>query len=239
MPHPDLPSDLHGPGPIALAILSIILIDIVLAGDNAVVIAMAVRTLPDKQRKWGIILGAGLAVVMRVALTAVAARLMELNYIKLVGGILILWIAIKLLMQDNEHEEGGKGASSLWQAVWMIMVADLTMSIDNVLAVAGASKNSNALLIFGLGLSIPLVVFASNLLAGWMNRYPIIVTIGAAILGKVAGELIMSDHLTETTLHPPHWLDVCVQLALAGGVVLLAQTLKKRRRQAANLNRQA
>ena len=230
MPHSDLPSNLTGPGPIALAILSIILIDIVLAGDNAVVIAMAVRTLPDKQRKWGIILGAGVAVLLRVALTAVAAQLMELNYIKLVGGLLILWIAIKLLLQENAHDEGGKGASTLWQAVWMIMVADVTMSVDNVLAVAGASKGSNALLIFGLGLSIPLVVFASNLLASWMNRYPIIVTVGAAILGKVAGELIMNDHFTKNLFHPPHWLDVCVQIGLAGGVVLLAHTLKKRRK---------
>ncbi len=239
MPHPDLPANLHGPGPIALAILTIILVDIVLAGDNAVVIALAVRTLPDKQRKWGIILGAGVAVLLRVALTAVAAQLMELNYIKLVGGLLILWIAIKLLLQENSHTENGQGASTLWQAVWMIMIADVTMSVDNVLAVAGASKGSNALLIFGLGLSIPLVVFASNLLAGWMNRFPIIVTIGAAILGKVAGELIMTDHFTKTMLHPPHWMEICVQIGLAGGVILLAHTLKKRRRQSSINNRQA
>jgi YjbE family integral membrane protein len=230
MPHPKLPADLHSPGPIALAILTIILIDIVLAGDNAVVIAMAVRTLPDKQRKWGIFLGAGLAVVLRVALTAFAAYLMELNYIKLVGGIFILGIAVKLLLQEQPHEEGGNGASTLWQAVWMIMVADLTMSIDNVLAVAGASKGNSALLIFGLGLSIPLVVFASNLLANWMNRFPIIVTIGAAILGKVAGDLIMDDHFTQNFLHPTEWMETCVEMGLAGGVILLAHTLKKRRK---------
>lgn len=230
--HPP-PLDIHHPGTFLLAILSIVLIDIVLAGDNAVVIAMAVRSLPKDQRKWGIILGAGAAVVLRVALTAVASQLMNLNYIKLVGGFLILWIAVKLLMQDRNQGEDKQEAHNLSQAVGLIIVADITMSVDNVLAVAGASKGNNALLIFGLGLSIPLVVLASNLLSNLMNRYPIIVTIGAAILGKVGGELIMHDHFTQTTFHPPHWLNYAVAFACAGGVILLAQLLKKRRQRPA------
>ena len=229
-----MPADLqlentHSPGQFLLAILSIVLIDIVLAGDNAVVIAMAVRTLPQRQRLWGIVLGASVAVLLRVALTAVAAQLMNVNYIKLAGGLLILWIAVKLLLQEEPSEAGGRPAGTLWQAVWLIMVADLTMSLDNVLAVAGASKGHLGLLLFGLGLSIPLVVAASNLLSRLMDRYPVIIYLGAAILGKVGGEMIMTDRLTTTLLAPPVWLVHLVEAVLAAGVIVLALALRKRR----------
>jgi YjbE family integral membrane protein len=220
---------IHSPGPFLLAILSIVLIDIVLAGDNAVVIALVVRTLPRPQRLWGTFLGAGLAVLLRVALTAAAARLMSVNYIRLVGGLLILWIAVKLLLQEADGKAGGRKAGTLWQAVWLIMVADVSMSLDNVLAVAGASKGHLGLLLFGLGLSIPLVVFTSNLLARLMDRYPVIIYIGAALLGKVGGEMIMTDRLTTTLLAPPAWLVGVVEAALAAGVIGLALALRKRR----------
>jgi len=220
---------IHSPGPFLLAILSIVLIDIVLAGDNAVVIALVVRTLPRPQRLWGTLLGAGMAVLLRVALTAVAARLMNVNYIRLVGGLLILWIAVKLLRQEEPGKDGGRRAGTLWQAVWLIMVADVSMSLDNVLAVAGASKGHLGLLLFGLGLSIPLVVFTSNLLARLMDRYPIIIYIGSALLGKVGGEMIMTDRLTTTLLAPPAWLVGVVEAALAAGVIVLALVLRKRR----------
>ena len=220
---------IHSPGPFLLAILSIVLIDIVLAGDNAVVIALVVRTLPRPQRLWGTLLGAGMAVLLRVALTAVAARLMNVNYIRLVGGLLILWIAVKLLRQEEQGRDGGRRAGTLWQAVWLIMVADVSMSLDNVLAVAGASKGHLGLLLFGLGLSIPLVVFTSNLLARLMDRYPIIIYIGSALLGKVGGEMIMTDRLTTTLLAPPAWLVGVVEAALAAGVIVLALVLRKRR----------
>jgi YjbE family integral membrane protein len=220
---------IHSPGPFLLAILSIVLIDIVLAGDNAVVIALVVRTLPRPQRLWGTLLGAGVAVLLRVALTAVAARLMNVNYIRLVGGLLILWIAVKLLRQEEPGKDGGRRAGTLWQAVWLIMVADVSMSLDNVLAVAGASKGHLGLLLFGLGLSIPLVVFTSNLLARLMDRYPIIIYIGSALLGKVGGEMIMTDRLTTTLLAPPAWLVGVVEAALAAGVIVLALVLRKRR----------
>ena len=220
---------IHSPGPFLLAILSIVLIDIVLAGDNAVVIALVVRTLPRPQRLWGTLLGAGVAVLLRVALTAVAARLMNVNYIRLVGGLLILWIAVKLLRQEEQGRDGGRRAGTLWQAVWLIMVADVSMSLDNVLAVAGASKGHLGLLLFGLGLSIPLVVFTSNLLARLMDRYPIIIYIGSALLGKVGGEMIMTDRLTTTLLAPPAWLVGVVEAALAAGVIVLALVLRKRR----------
>ena len=228
--HADLHwENLHSPGQFLSAILSIVLIDIVLAGDNAVVIALVVRTLPPPQRLWGILLGSGMAVLLRVALTAVAAQLMNVNYIRLVGGLLVLWIAVKLLLQEEPDQAGDRTAGTLWQAVWLIMVADISMSLDNVLAVAGASKGHLGLLLFGLGLSIPLVVFTSNLLARLMDRYPIIIYIGAAILGKVGGEMIMTDRLTIALLAPPAWLIIVVEAALAAGVIGLALVLRKLR----------
>ncbi len=220
---------IHDPGPFLLAILSIVLIDIVLAGDNAVVIALVVRTLPAPQRLWGTFLGAGMAVLLRVVLTAVAARLMNVSYIRLAGGLLILWIAVKLLLQEAQGKAGDRRAGTLGQAVWLIMVADVSMSLDNVLAVAGASQGHLGLLLFGLGLSIPLVVFTSNLLARLMDRYPIIIYIGAALLGKVGGEMIMTDRLTTALLTPPAWLVGVVEAALAAGVIGLALALRKRR----------
>lgn len=189
------------------AIFYIVWIDIVLAGDNAVVIALAVRNLPPRQRMMGIILGAGAAVLLRVSLTFVATQLLTIRFVQLIGGLLILWIAFKLLKQ-NEGEPGaeGQGAKGLWQAVWMILIADITMSLDNVLAVAGAARGHFGLLMFGLALSIPLVVFASNLISKLMARYQIVVFLGAAILGKVAGEMMLTDPVVATVLLP-WWAD--------------------------------
>ena len=222
--------DLHTPWEWVLAILSIVVIDIVLAGDNAVVIALAVRTLPPKQRLMGIALGSGLAVALRVGLTFGAAQLLAINYIKLIGGLLILWIAVKLLVDNTGDKVHGREAGGLWQAVWLILVADVTMSIDNVLAVAGASKGSFALLLFGLGLSIPLVVFTSNLLARLMDRYPVVIYLGAALLGKVGGDLIMTDGLIVDNFQPAPWLLYTVQGMLAIGVILVAVVWRRRRR---------
>ena len=186
-----------------VAVFNIVWIDIVLAGDNAVVIALAVRSLPPRQRKIGIFLGAGAAVVLRGVLTVVTTHLLTVPYLKLVGGVLILWIAFKLLRHGDDHENATQGtAHGVWEAVWMIIVADITMSLDNVLAVGGAARGHNALIIFGLALSIPLVVFGSNLIAGLMTRYQIIVFIGAAILGKVAGEMILTDTFVASRLQP-------------------------------------
>ena len=191
-----LSTEPHTPWQWILAVFNIVWIDIVLAGDNAVVIALAVRGLPDRQRKLGIVLGAGAAVALRATLTVVTTHLLAINFLKLVGGLLILWIAFKLLRQGDDHDEtAGRRAQGLWQAVWMIIVADITMSLDNVLAVGGAAGGHNVLIIFGLALSIPLVVFGSNLISQLMNRYQIIVFLGAAILGKVAGEMMMTDDI--------------------------------------------
>lgn len=212
------------------AILSIIFIDIVLAGDNAVVIALAVRKLKRSQRLLGIALGSGMAVLLRVGLTFVAAQLLEIHYIKLVGGILVFWIAIKLLVSNMESDEGGRTANTIWSAVWVIMVADITMSLDNVLAVAGASKGSLELLLFGLGLSIPLVVFTSSLLARLMDRYPIIVWIGAAVLGKVGGDMVMTDPYIMHLFAPSPWLVHTAEVLGASLVVFLGWILRRRSR---------
>ena len=191
-----------------LAVFNIVWIDIVLAGDNAVVIALAVRNLQARQRLIGIILGAGAAVVLRVGLTFVATQLLMVKFVQLAGGILILWIALKLLKQnEGPSEEGGQGASGLWEAVWMIMVADITMSLDNVLAVAGAARGHFGLLLFGLALSIPLVVFTSNIISKLMAKYQIVVFIGAAILGKVGGEMMLTDSVVAARLLP-FWRDL-------------------------------
>jgi YjbE family integral membrane protein len=221
-------ASLHTPWEWILAILSIVVIDIVLAGDNAVVIALAVRKLPPKQRLIGISLGSALAVLLRVSLTFVAAQVLALNYVKLVGGLLILWIAVKLLIDNTGEKAQGKEAGGLWQAVWLILVADVTMSLDNVLAVAAASKGSFGLLLFGLGLSIPLVVFTSNLLAKLMDRYPLIIYVGSAILGKVGGEMIMTDRLVVESLHPAAWVVRAVEWGLAVAVILAAIAWQRR-----------
>ncbi|MGB9458841.1 MAG: TerC family protein [Bryobacteraceae bacterium] len=201
--------------------LSIVLIDLLLAGDNALVIALAVRSLPPRQRRWGLGLGAALAVVLRVALTALAARALRLEYLQLAGGLFVLWIAWKVLGDASDPPDRVPAAGRLWQAVWYVTMADLTMSVDNILAIAGASKGNLALLIFGLCLSIPFVVFASNLLVKLMNRFPVLVYVGVAILGKVAGDMVLADPVMVRWLHPTDALryavDAVLVLALVGG----------------------
>lgn len=178
------------------ALFSIVIIDLILAGDNAVVIAMAVRSLPKEQRRKGIILGAGAAVLLRVIITFFIAQLLNIHYVKLLGGVLILWIAVKLFVEGAPEDAGERKATSIWQAMKIIVIADITMSLDNMLAVGGASHGNLFLLLFGLGLSIPFIVFTSNLLSMLMDRYPVIIYIGAAILGKVGGEMIITDPFT-------------------------------------------
>jgi len=205
-----------------IGIINIIIIDLILAGDNAVVIAMAVRSLPRRQRRWGIILGAGAAVLLRVVLTFFVAQLLEIQFIKLTGGVLIAWIAVKLFI-EGAPEQHDREAKSLLQAMWLILVADITMSLDNVLAVAGASHGNLFLLLFGLALSIPLVVFTSNLLSLLMDRYPIIIYIGAAVLGRVAGDMIFTDPWVVRLLDPPPWFRYTMEVVLAVGVILVGK----------------
>lgn len=236
-----------GPGEFELSwhfvtgFFSIILIDLVLAGDNAVVIAMAVRSLPRKQRVRGIILGAGAAVVLRVGLTFVASQLLTISFIKFAGGALITWIAVKLFVEGAPEDKFRKEAKTLRQAVTTIMIADLVMSTDNILAVAGASHGNLFLLIFGLGLSIPFVVFTSNLLSMLMDRFPIIIYLGAAVLGRVAGEMLITDPFVQKVLQPGPVLRYTVEAVFTVGVIVVGklwlkwQVAKQARRAEAGL----
>jgi YjbE family integral membrane protein len=209
--------------------LSIVLIDLVLAGDNAVVIAMAVRSLPKERRFKGILFGAGAAIVLRVALTIVIAHLTNLPYVKFVGGALILWIAVKLFVEGAPEEKFDRQATTIFQALKIIVIADITMSLDNMLAVAGASHGNGFLILFGLVLSIPFIVFTSNLLSMLMDKYPIIIYIGAAILGKVGGEMIFTDVLVVKYIYLPHWALYVIEGVFAVAVLVVGKILLKRK----------
>ena len=190
-----------------LAALQIIWINILLSGDNAVVIALACRSLPPKQRFWGILLGAGAAVVLRIFFTIIIAQIMGVAFLKLVGGLLLLWIAIKLIVPTDEHGEGSvKAGDTLMRAVWLVTVADIVMSLDNVIAIAAAAETAamrvdaahalmikTTLIVFGLATSVPLIIAGSALLMKVMEKYPILVWAGAALLGWVAGEIMVKD----------------------------------------------
>ncbi|MDF1526463.1 MAG: TerC family protein [bacterium] len=207
-------------------LMQIMIINIILSGDNAVVIALAVRGLEHKERKWGIILGSALAVVLRIVLVGFAVVLLTVPFLKLVGGALILWIAVKLFTEGHGDEDVAESAG-IWQAVRVILIADLVMSIDNVLAIAGAASGNMFLIIIGLATSIPLIVGTSALLTMLMDKYPIIITLGAAILGKVGGEMMITDHWVETTFHPSHAVDIGVQIFFTIGVVVVGKMLLK------------
>jgi YjbE family integral membrane protein len=171
----------------------IILVNIVLSGDNAVVIALAARSLPPRQQNQAIFWGAGAAVVMRIILTVIAVEMLKWPWLKLIGAVLLLWIAVKLLMPEHDGDENVDSSDNLLAAIKTILVADLVMSLDNVIAVAAAAKGSLTLLILGLAISIPLVIFGSTLLLKLMTRWPVIITIGAALLGWVAGDMAATD----------------------------------------------
>jgi YjbE family integral membrane protein len=205
-------------------LLSVILIDIILAGDNAVVIAMAVKSLPKTQRKKGILFGAAAAVALRIVMTYFAYQLVELPYVKLIGGILVLWIGVKLFAEGAPGEDRRMEANTLWQAVWIIMIADISMSLDNVLAVAGACKGDWVLLLFGLGLSIPLVLFTSSFFSTLMDRYPVVLYIGAAILGAVGGEMIATDPFIAAACPSLIYLEIGSELACTVAVVAAGKT---------------
>ena len=190
-----------------IAVGQIILIDIVLSGDNAVVIALACRNLSPELRKTGIFWGVAGAIILRVVLTVFAALVMNLPWLKLVGGLLLVWIAVKLMLPEEADGHDIKASGNLWGAVKTIIIADFVMSLDNVIAVAGAAHGSLPLLLFGLAVSIPLIVWSSQLILHWMERWPSIVLLGAALLGYVAGQMIFSDPGVIGLLPPlPAWL---------------------------------
>ncbi len=177
-----------------IGLLQIIWIDLLLSGDNAVVIALACRGLPEKQRKMGVLLGAGAAVGLRIIFALIITYLLAIPFLKLVGGLLLLWIAAKLAIGE---EEGGHGeiaeTDNLWAAVRTVAIADAVMSLDNVLAIAAASHGNVWLFVFGLALTIPLIVFGSALILGIIERFPLFVWAGAALLGWIAGDMLLND----------------------------------------------
>ena len=176
-----------------IGLLKIVWINIILSGDNAVVIALAARSLPPHQQKQAVLWGSGAAVVLRIALTVVAAKLLELPYLQIVGGCLLLWIGVQLLGEEEEDDGESKEYGNLMAAVRTILIADLVMSLDNVIAVAAAAQGDTTLLILGLAISIPLVIFGSTLMIKLMERFPVIVLLGAGLIGWVGGETIVSD----------------------------------------------
>jgi len=175
-----------------IGLVKIIGVNIVLSGDNAVVIALAARSLPPKQQKQAILWGAGAAVVLRIVLTVFAVALLALPWLKIIGSLLLFWIGIKLLVPEEDNDDID-ASDSLMAAIKTILIADLVMSLDNVIAVAAAAGGSMTLLVLGLAISIPLVVFGATLLVTLMERYPVIITIGAALIGMVAGEMLVTD----------------------------------------------
>ena len=195
----------------------IIVVNILLSGDNAVVIALAARSLPAHQQKQAIIWGSVAAIIMRVILTIVAVEMLKLPYLKIIGGLLLFWIAIQLLVPEDDGEDGIKSSSNVMVAIRTILIADLVMSLDNVIGVAAAAKGDNVLVILGLAISIPLIIFGSTLLLKLMDRFPIIITGGAALLGWVAGEMLITDPILVSwiTANLP-WMEI--HLPLVGGI---------------------
>jgi len=215
--------------PFVVSALSIVVVDLTLSGDNAVVIAAAAKSLPRSLRNRAMVAGAACAVVTLVVAAFFATRLLQVKFLQVIGGVAVLWIAVGLFREDPPLDTSATRLSSFWKAIWFIVIADVTMSTDNILAVAAIAQGSFALLLLGLSLSIPLVVFASGMLAKAMDRYPIIVYAGAAVLGRVAGQMIMTDAFTVQTLAPGVALTRTAEAGGTVGVVIAGLLLKIRR----------
>jgi YjbE family integral membrane protein len=214
-----------------LAALQIIYINILLSGDNAVVIALACRNLPPRQRRWGVIWGAAGAVVLRIILTIFAVKLLALPWLEALGGLLLLWIGIKLIVEEEGEDPSVEVSERLWSAVRTVIIADLVMSVDNVLGVAAAARGSVLLLVFGLVVSIPLVIAGSQIILKLIERFPVIIIAGGGLLGWIAGGLLVEDAALAPWIHAnAAWLDWAGPLA---GVVIViggAQWHKARHR---------
>jgi YjbE family integral membrane protein len=213
-----------------IGLLKIVWINIILSGDNAVVIALAARSLPPHQQRKAVFWGSGAAVVLRILLTVVAAKLLALPYLQILGGLLLLWIGVQLLGDDDEGEGETKEYGSMLAAVRTILIADLVMSLDNVIAVAAAAQGSLTLLVLGLAISIPLVIFGSTLMIKLMERFPIIVVLGAGLIGWVGGETIVGDAVFKEALGSSPWLHYAGATAGAVLVVGIGKLLQARER---------
>jgi YjbE family integral membrane protein len=218
-----------------LAILEVVWINIILSGDNAVVIALACRGLPPRQRRTGMVLGAGVAVLLRVVFTLLVVELLSVPFLRIAGSLLLLWVAVKLLTENEDDDEDKVRASGkLWQAVRTVALADMVMSLDNVLAIAAVAKGSTLLLVLGLLISVPLIVAGATLVMALLSRFPILVWAGAALLGWVAGEMLDSDPLFAQRFGEDQMQRLDMPLAIAGAaiVVALGWFLKARKPQA-------
>ncbi|MEO8313682.1 MAG: TerC family protein [Pseudomonadota bacterium] len=219
-----------------VALGEIIWVNFLLSGDNAVVIALAAQSLPEHQRRKAVLGGSVAAILLRIVLTIFAVGLLSYPYLKIIGAVLLFWIGVQLVLPQNENSAGIKASSTLWRAIRTILIADLVMSLDNVLAVAAAAQSGPpssrlALLLIGLGLSIPLIIAGSQLLMKVMDKFPVIITLGAALLGFVAGEMLVQDAAFEKVfgqLHVTH--TTIIEFASAVGVVLVGQWLARRRK---------
>src|SRR5262245_23386169 len=175
-------------------------VNLLLSGDNALVIALAVRTLPRRQRLVGQFWGAAGAVVLRLLFVAIVSLMLRVPFVQFVGGVVLVWIAIRLVRPSEEADGSHRHGASMWEAIWIIIVADVTMSLDNVLAITAVAKGDLLLVMFGIGLSLPIVVWGAGLLARLMNRYQWVVWVGGGLLGYVAGEMAVDDHLIHSWL---------------------------------------
>jgi YjbE family integral membrane protein len=211
-----------------IPVLEIIWIDILLSGDNAVVIALACAGLPKEQRLKGIVLGTAAAIGLRVLFTLVFVRLLGVPFIKLSGGLLLFWIAVKLA-RDERRKKPVSEQTSVFAAVRVIVIADAIMSLDNVIAIAAASKGSALLVLFGLGLSIPLIIFGSTLVLALLGRYPILIWAGAALLGLIGGEMIADEFVRVVPPLPDlaiaHWPYFAIASGVAGAVFVIVTAL--------------
>src|SRR5215472_10149734 len=198
-----------------LAVGQIIFINVLLSGDNAIVIAMACRGLPEQQRRWGLIFGAGMAALLRIVFTVILASLMMLSYVKLIGGAGLLYIAAKLLVPEEPDRSDLQATAQLWRAVMVIAVADIIMSFDNVVAIAAAARGDYLLLAIGLVISIPLLVVGAALMSALLDRFPILIWLGAALLGWIAGETMATDPAVVSRL-APHGDAAVKQVEFAG-----------------------
>jgi YjbE family integral membrane protein len=213
-----------------IAVVQIVWINILLSGDNAVVIALACRALPPRERLWGMVIGAGVASVLLIAFTAVFSVLLTLPYLRLLGGLALVWIAIKLLApQAHDEEDTPEAAEDLWRAVRIVVIADIVMSLDNVIAVAAVAKGQYILLIIGLSISIPVVIAGSALILWLMERFPILVWGGAAILGWVAGDIFAGDPIVQNLFGniSPQALELAAEVI--GAVIVVASGFAWRR----------
>lgn len=211
------------------ALGQIIGVNIILSGDNAVVIALACRNLPEKYRNKAIFAGSAGAIILRVVFSIFVVELMTFPYLKLIGGLLLLWIGVKLIVPEDEHGDGVEGASSLWGAIRTVVIADAVMSLDNVIAIAAAARGNFALLVIGLAISIPLIIVGSQLILKILVRYPVLVVAGGGLLGWIAGEVIVTDPSVEHWVDAnAAWLHFWSKLIGAGVVILIGKLLARR-----------